>query len=155
MTAWPITNLKLLSFTDRFTDLDKPNLFELAYGGLVLGSSQFLLLPQLPHKMMLVSKVVKSNSKIIIPQRQSKSVTHSVASKHIHRRLGFECRSSLVGFRYLVLDRYFLDQLSHKAYLCSPYGSTTLSLTLFCESPTRPLPNVDKHTVLDNLFNFG
>ena len=37
-----------------------------AYGGPVLGSSQFLLLPQLPQKMMLASKVVKIDSKIII-----------------------------------------------------------------------------------------
>ena len=31
-------------------------------GGLVLGSSQFLLLPQLPQKMKLASKVVKNDS---------------------------------------------------------------------------------------------
>jgi len=37
-----------------------------AYGGLVLGLSQFLLLPQPPQKMTLTSKVVKINSKIII-----------------------------------------------------------------------------------------
>jgi hypothetical protein len=35
-------------------------------GGLVLGLSQFLILPQLPNKMMLDSKVVKMDSKIII-----------------------------------------------------------------------------------------
>ena len=42
------------------------NLVKLGYGGLVLGSSQFLLLPKLPQKMMIASKVVKSDSKIII-----------------------------------------------------------------------------------------
>ena len=42
-----------------------------AYGGLVLGSSQFSVLPQLPHKMMLASKVVKTDSKIIIALRLS------------------------------------------------------------------------------------
>ena len=36
------------------------------YGGPVLGSSQFLLLPQLPQKMRFASKVVKIDSKIII-----------------------------------------------------------------------------------------
>ena len=36
------------------------------YGGPVLGSSQFLLLLQLPPKMMLASKMVKIDSKIII-----------------------------------------------------------------------------------------
>jgi hypothetical protein len=37
-----------------------------AYGGLVLGSSQFTLLPQLPLKMTLNIKAVKIDSKIII-----------------------------------------------------------------------------------------
>ena len=40
----------------------KLNLVKLGYGGSVLGSSQFLL----PQKMTLASKVVKSDSKIII-----------------------------------------------------------------------------------------
>jgi hypothetical protein len=35
-------------------------------GGLVLGSSQFLILPQLPPKILLDSKVVKIDPKIII-----------------------------------------------------------------------------------------
>ena len=38
----------------------------LGYIGLILGSNQFLLLPQLPQKILLASKVVKSDSKIII-----------------------------------------------------------------------------------------
>jgi hypothetical protein len=37
-----------------------------AYGGSILSSSQFLLLPQLPQKMELASKVVKIGSKIIV-----------------------------------------------------------------------------------------
>jgi hypothetical protein len=37
-----------------------------ANGGLILSSSQFLILPQLPQKMKLASKVVKVDSKIII-----------------------------------------------------------------------------------------
>ena len=37
------------------------NLVKLAYGSLVLGSSQFLMLHQMLPKMMLTSKVVKSN----------------------------------------------------------------------------------------------
>ncbi len=37
-----------------------------AYGGSILSSSQFLILPQLPQKMKLVSKVVKIDSKIIV-----------------------------------------------------------------------------------------
>jgi len=37
-----------------------------AYGSLILGSSQFLLLPQLPQKMTINLKVVRNDSKIII-----------------------------------------------------------------------------------------
>jgi len=37
-----------------------------AYGGSILGVSQFKLLPQLPLKTVLLLKVVKINSKIII-----------------------------------------------------------------------------------------
>jgi hypothetical protein len=37
-----------------------------ANGGAILSSSQFLVLPQLPQKIKLASKVVKINSKIII-----------------------------------------------------------------------------------------
>jgi hypothetical protein len=37
-----------------------------ANGGSLLSSSQFLILPQLPQKMKLASKVVKVDSKIII-----------------------------------------------------------------------------------------
>ena len=40
-------------------DLDKLKLVKLGYGGLVLGSSQFLILPHLPQKIMPASKVVK------------------------------------------------------------------------------------------------
>jgi len=38
-------------------------------GGLVLGLSQFLILPQLPPKILLSSKVIKINPKIIISLR--------------------------------------------------------------------------------------
>ncbi len=55
------TIFSLLNF---FTDLDKLNLVNLGNGGLVLGLK---LLPQLPHKMKLASKVVDSDSKIVIP----------------------------------------------------------------------------------------
>ena len=61
--------------TEHFTDLGKLNL---PMDGPVLGSSQFSLLPQLPKKMMLASKVVKIDSKIIISFRKSKSMTHFV-----------------------------------------------------------------------------
>ncbi len=37
-----------------------------ANGGLILSSSQFLILPKLPQKMKLALKVVKVDSKIII-----------------------------------------------------------------------------------------
>jgi hypothetical protein len=37
-----------------------------AYGGSILSLSKFLLLPELPQKMELASKVVKDDSKIIV-----------------------------------------------------------------------------------------
>ena len=45
---------------------------------MVLGSSQFLLLLQLPQKTMLATKVVKICSKIIISLCKSKSVTYAL-----------------------------------------------------------------------------
>ena len=51
--------------TECVMDLDKLNLVYLGYGGSVLGLSQFLILPQLPQKMTLTIKVVKSDSKIV------------------------------------------------------------------------------------------
>ena len=47
-------------------DLDKVNLAKLNYGVKVLGSNWYSLLSQLPQKMMLDSKVVKSDFKIIL-----------------------------------------------------------------------------------------
>jgi len=47
--------------TERFTYLDK-----LGYVALVLGSTQFSLLSQLPQRIMLASKVVKIDSKMIV-----------------------------------------------------------------------------------------
>ncbi len=44
-----------------------------AYGGSILSLSQFLLLPELPLKMKLASKVVKINSNIILSPQRSKS----------------------------------------------------------------------------------
>ena len=61
----------------RITDFDEPNLVKTHKIGLILGSSQFALMPQLPQKMALGSKVVKGDSKIIISLRWSKSVIHS------------------------------------------------------------------------------
>jgi hypothetical protein len=37
-----------------------------ANGGSILSSSQFLILPQLPQRMDLTSKVIKVDSKIIV-----------------------------------------------------------------------------------------
>ena len=79
-------------------NLDKLNLLKLANGGLVLGSSQFLLLPQLPLKMILASKVVKSDSKIIILVHKSKYVTQRCklfentlqCGKHTRKCAGWE-----------------------------------------------------------------
>ncbi len=55
--------LQILSFTVCFTDL---GMIKFANGGLILISRQFLILPQLPQKIKLVSKVVKIDPKIIV-----------------------------------------------------------------------------------------
>ena len=78
--SW-LTAFNHVGTTERFTDLDKFNLVKFSYGGLVLGSGQFLQCPQLPQGMTLASKVVKSDSKIIISLCLSKYVTHSVSIK--------------------------------------------------------------------------
>ena len=67
--------------TECFTNFDKLNLAKLPYGGSVLGSRHFWLLPQLPQKMTHATKVVKSDSKIINLLRKFKSLTHSVVCK--------------------------------------------------------------------------
>jgi len=51
--------------TERFGQSEFPD------GGLVLGSSQFSVLPQLPSKILLDSKVVKMDPKVIILLCQS------------------------------------------------------------------------------------
>ena len=52
--------------TECFTDLDNLNLVKLCNGGLALGSSKYLPLPQVHQEMMLDLKVVKNDTKIII-----------------------------------------------------------------------------------------
>ena len=50
-------------------NLDKVNLVKLGYGGLGLGSSQFFLMLKLPQKIAFLSKLVKSDWKLIISLR--------------------------------------------------------------------------------------
>ncbi len=61
-----------------FRDLDKLILVKFGYENLILGMKQLLLLTYLPQNMMLISKVVKSDTKIIILFCQSESVTLSL-----------------------------------------------------------------------------
>ncbi len=58
-----VSNEKKWQFYSVFQGFSKA---KSANGGLILSSSQFLILPQLPQKMKLTSKVVKVDSKIII-----------------------------------------------------------------------------------------
>ena len=81
----------------RIKDLDKLNLLKLAYGDLVLGLSQFFLLPQLPQNKTLASKLLKSDSKITILLHWSKYMTHSVHSLQ-QLRQEQEGRSLLIAF---------------------------------------------------------
>jgi len=53
-------------------------------GGSVLGSSQFLILPQLPPKILLDSKSVKIDPKIVVSLRQTKSVIQSIGRSHFY-----------------------------------------------------------------------
>jgi hypothetical protein len=56
----PSTMVRLYSVFQGFRQAKSAN------GGSILSSSQFLILPQLPQKMKLASKVVKVDSKMII-----------------------------------------------------------------------------------------
>jgi len=58
--------IPILLHTKCFTNFGKLNLVEFTLGGLVLGSSQFLLLPQMSQKMTLASKEAKSHLKKIV-----------------------------------------------------------------------------------------
>ena len=58
---------------------------KIANDGLVSGLSRFSILPQLPYKMMLDSKLVKIDSKLIILLCLSKSVTCFVGRETLHR----------------------------------------------------------------------
>jgi hypothetical protein len=59
-----------------------------ANGGSILSSSQFLILPQLPQKMRLASKVAKVDSKIIISLPKIKiPETHCIIQNFIHGQL--------------------------------------------------------------------
>ena len=73
-----LSSSAFVSITGCVKDLDELNLVQLCYDGLDLGSKNFLLLSQLPQKMMLASKGVKSDLKIINLLFKSKTVTHSV-----------------------------------------------------------------------------
>jgi len=55
-------------------------------GGSILGLSQFPILSQLPPKILLDSKGVQIDPKIIITTCYSKSVTHSVVNSQKERK---------------------------------------------------------------------
>jgi hypothetical protein len=67
LSMWPAETKELST-----PDLSRYSVFQgfskakSANGGSILSSSQFLILPQLPQKIKLASKVVKVDSKIII-----------------------------------------------------------------------------------------
>ena len=65
--------LRLQNDTVHIMDLDELNLVKFCYGGLILGSSLFSLLPQLPQKMTIAFKVDKIDLKIIFLLCYSKS----------------------------------------------------------------------------------
>ena len=69
----------ILNYTVSVRHFDKLNLVKLGYGGLVIGSSQFSLLPQLPRKIQLAQKwskvtQIKSSCFIILNPRNTACV---------------------------------------------------------------------------------
>jgi len=60
------SHLKFLAKVSHFREFHRFGQAEFPDGGSILGSSQFSILPQLPPKILLDSKVVKINPKIII-----------------------------------------------------------------------------------------
>ncbi len=79
------------------------------YGGLILGSSRFSILPQLPLKILLDSKVVKIDPKIVISLHKSKSVTHSVD------------RMEFLHFIYFIyVSLMFIEFFLFKLSTCTP-----------------------------------
>ena len=103
-----------------------------AYGCSVLGLSQFtLLLPQLPSKILLNSKVVKMDPKIIISLSYSNSVTHSSS---VWTPMG-PCRRSMdaINVKSILLysicmiegpmnELYWSGHLTHRVVLPQSHG---------------------------------
>jgi hypothetical protein len=76
-----IRNQYIWIATVLLTDLGKLNAVKICIGGLVLGSSQFLLLFQLPQKNEVpLQKNGQDDSKIIVWLYLSNSTTHTVKS---------------------------------------------------------------------------
>jgi hypothetical protein len=75
---FPLRNVFLRIFNYSYSVFLWPRQAKFAYGGSILSSSQFLLLPRQPPKMILVLKVVKFDSKIIILLPWSKSMKQTV-----------------------------------------------------------------------------
>ncbi len=63
MPCYSVTLRKIKASCECVKALDK---LQLVYGGSVLGSGEFSILPQLPHKILLASKVVKSDSNRLV-----------------------------------------------------------------------------------------
>jgi hypothetical protein len=75
---------KPLKLVENYSVFHRFRQAKFASGGSNLSSSQFLLQPQPPLNMMLIIKVVKIDSKIIISLPWSKSVKHTVGFNFIN-----------------------------------------------------------------------
>jgi len=87
MVKWQVAYLNITNRYITYRAFHRFGQAKFPDGGSILGSKQFLILSQLPSKILLNSKVVKINQKIIILLCKSKSVTHSV---WLHIWIGFE-----------------------------------------------------------------
>ena len=97
---------------DCVMDLDKLNLDKLGYGGSVLVLSQFLQLPQVPQEMMLASKVVKSDSKIIVLRHTRDTLCWSTFVCYANELLEpifWETRTTILGYDLLVSSRIIMN----------------------------------------------
>ena len=98
----------MLKLRSRYRAFRRFGQAKFAYGGPVLGSSQFLLLPQLPQKITLVSKVVKMGSKIQSNSVITNSMGPSIFVRY-NRDIGITVKVYLV--KVIIWDQKFSNIL--------------------------------------------
>ena len=132
-------------------ELDRINLVKICYDGFVSGSSQVLILPQLPQNMMLTSEVVKSDSKIITLLHTSKFAISSVATFWLLKMICPEdilLRSILLVSNFSKkVTRVLKTVLFHAFYLKNNLKFAIVVVTLYqlqnCEKIYKPIKRTE------------